>query len=99
MSSTESFSWADFADDEEAEVQPLTDVQKQLSDEIKSMRESKRKFDDMKSCEFYVCIVFSGKKDKEEWLNKMGLDPHDTYIDGYKLSGMKPSNELKMMKK
>lgn len=57
----------------------LGDVEKGFRERMKA--ENKR-FRDMCDTEYWFCVCFTSREQKEEFLRKIGLDVDEKYIDG-----------------
>lgn len=62
-------------------------IQKELSDEIKEMRASKRVFSSTNDTEHYIVICFSTNQDKKTFVqNVLKNKKNETYFDGYEFA-------------
>lgn len=60
-------------------LQELGEVERGFRDRMKA--ENKR-FRDMCDTEYWFCVCFTSRAQREEFMKKIGLDPSDKYIDG-----------------
>ena len=87
-------------DIEETEIDK-TKIVKELTDEIKSLRQSKHEFEATNDHQTYLVVCFSTKEDKEEFCKNVNIQEH-TYVDGYKLAndlGVSPNKPKFKLKK
>lgn len=68
---------------EETCAQELGEVEKGFRERLKN--ENKR-FRDMCDTEYWCCVCFTSRAQKEEFLKSLGLDPLDKYIDGKEIA-------------
>lgn len=50
------------------------------------MEDENKRFRDMCDTEYWFCACFTSREQKEEFLNSLGLDPEEKYIDGKDLA-------------
>lgn len=66
------------------------DVEKALEIETKKLLKQKaqQKMDDMRDAQYYACVVFACKRDKDAFINELkNIEIEgETFIDGYELA-------------
>ena len=67
-----------------------SDVEKELLDVEKSFRErmsvENKRFRDMCDTEYWFCVCFTSREQKDEFLRSLQLNPDEKYIDGKELA-------------
>lgn len=71
------------ADLEEETLSELGEVEKSFRERMKN--ENKR-FRDMCDTEYWCCVCFTSREQKEEFLQKIGMDTDLKYIDGHEMA-------------
>lgn len=64
---------------EETTLEELDEVKKGFRER---MKEENKRFRDMCDTEYWCCLCFTSRAQKEEFLKSLGLDPEEKYIDG-----------------
>lgn len=63
------------------------DIEKELSEEIKGIREKQKIFQATNESDTYLVLVFSCKADKDTFLQNLHLKRQEhTYLDGYEVA-------------
>lgn len=71
------------ADLEEETLSELGEVEKSFRERMKN--ENKR-FRDMCDTEYWCCVCFTSREQKEEFLQKIGMETDLKYIDGHEMA-------------
>lgn len=61
-------------------------IEKELTEEVKELLDSKKRFKALSDTEYYVTVIFSTKEDKELFIRNVHIEKGTTFVDGYELA-------------
>lgn len=76
------------------ETVTLEDIEKDTIEELgevekgfrERMKQENKRFRDMCDTEYWCCVCFTSREQKEEFLKKIGMDTDLKYIDGHEMA-------------
>lgn len=71
---------------EKLEADCLSDISEAKKGFRDRLTKENKRFQDMCDTEYWCCVCFTSRAQKEEFLSKLGLDTDEKYIDGKQMA-------------